>query len=456
VTKEPAKPERPAGLRAPESFVSAPVSRIDGRIRVPGDKSISHRAVMLGALAQGTTEITGFLPGEDCLATLAALSAMGVDFERSDETSVQMRGRGLEGLSLPAGPLDMGNSGTAMRLFCGLLAGQRFDSVLTGDESLVRRPMSRVTDPLTEMGAKIASENGFPPLAITGGCNLQAIDYVMPVASAQVKSALLLAGLYATGSIGITEPAVTRDHTERMLAVFGRPVQRTDNRIVLPAGGELTASRIEVPGDLSSAAFFILAACLANEGELVLDHVGLNPTRTGILRIFALMQANIEVQPQTEVGGEPVGRIIVRPGRLKGADIPAEIVPLAIDEFPLVFVAAALAEGETVIRGAGELRHKESDRIQVMADGLRALGGYIKQRPDGAVIRGGKLSGGEIDSGGDHRVAMAFAVGAISAEGPVQINDTNNVATSFPGFVESARSVGMNIRAAAHSTRGDR
>jgi 3-phosphoshikimate 1-carboxyvinyltransferase len=363
-----------------------------------------------------------------------------------------MHGQGLLGFTAPADPLDMGNSGTAMRLFCGLLAGQAFDSLLTGDASLVRRPMKRVTDPLTEMGAEISTDNGFPPLAITGRRKLHAIDYVMPVASAQVKSALLLAGLYATGPVRITEPAVTRDHTERMLAQFGQPVRREENHIALASVSALKAARIDVPGDLSSAAFFILAACLADDGELVLDNVGLNPTRIGILRIFELMQANIEVQPTAESDGEPVGRIIVRPSRLQGADIPPEIVPLAIDEFPLVFVAAALAEGTTVIRGAAELRHKESDRIQVMVAGLRTLGTQIEERPDGAVIEGGPLFGGAIDSGGDHRVAMAFAVGAIAAEGPIRISDTKNVATSFPGFTESACSVGMNIRAERPST----
>ena len=429
------------------ALVSAPVERIDGVIRVPGDKSISHRAVMLGAVANGTTEINGFLPGEDCLATLAAFSAMGIDIERPSETAVQIRGCGLNGLSAPTTPLDMGNSGTAMRLLSGLLAGQKFDSILTGDASLLRRPMDRIADPLRAMGAEIVTDNGCPPLAITGNQRLHEIDYVMPMPSAQVKSALLLAGLYATGPVRITEPAVTRDHTERMLAAFGLPVHRERNRVTLLAGGPLTATRIDVPGDLSSAAFLILAACLAAEGELVLDHVGLNPTRTGILRIFELMQANIEVQPQTDADGEPVGRIIVRPCQLKGAEIRPEMVPLAIDEFPLVFVAAALAEGETVISGATELRHKESDRIQVMVEGLKALGAEIEEHADGAVIRGGTLSAGTIDSGGDHRVAMAFAVGAVAAEGPIRIIDTKNVATSFPGFVESARLIGLDIRA---------
>jgi 3-phosphoshikimate 1-carboxyvinyltransferase len=429
------------------AFVSAPVERVDGVVRVPGDKSISHRAVMLGAVANGTTDIHGFLPGEDCLATLAAFAAMGIEIERPGETVVQIHGRGPNGLSAPSAPLDLGNSGTAMRLLSGLLAGQNFDSVLTGDASLMQRPMDRVADPLRAMGAEIVTDNGCPPLTITGNQRLHEIDYVMPIASAQVKSALLLAGIYAAGPVSITEPAVTRDHTERMLAAFGLPVRREGNRVTLRPGGPLTGTRIDVPGDLSSAAFLILAACLAGEGELVLDHVGLNPTRTGILRIFELMQADIEVHAQTDVGGEPVGQITVRPCQLVGAEIPPEVVPLAIDEFPLVFVAAALAKGETVISGATELRQKETDRIRVMANGLKALGTEIHEHADGAVIRGGKLSAGTIDSGGDHRVAMAFAVGAVAAEGPIRINDTKNVATSFPGFVEIAASVGLNIRA---------
>jgi len=295
------------------------------------------------------------------------------------------------------------------------------------------------------MGAAIATTDGKPPLTITGGQGLTGIDYAMPVASAQVKSALLLAGLYADGPTSVVEPAVTRDHTERMLTMFGQRVTRDGQRITLVPAGRLVATDVDVPADLSSAAFFVLAATLAPAGELVLENVGLNPTRTGILEILGLMGADLDIRAQERRDGEPVGTITVRPARLRGIRVPPELVPLAIDEFPLVFVAAALAAGETVISGAEELRHKESDRIGVMAAGLRALGAVLEERPDGAVIQGGSLAAGEIDSAGDHRVAMAFAVGASAADGPVRILDTANVATSFPGFVASARAVGLDI-----------
>ena len=401
---------------------------------------------MLGAVADGTTDIVGFLAGEDCLATLAALRSMGVRIDRSGETAVSIEGRGLHGLDAPSAPLDMGNSGTAMRLFAGLLAGQRFSSTLIGDASLTRRPMERVAAPLQLMGARIESDGGCPPLVISGNRSLHGIEYTLPVASAQVKSAILLAGLYADGQTSVTEPAVTRDHTERMLEIFGAPTEREENRIVFRHAGRLVGTRINVPGDLSSAAFLMLAACLAEEGELVLDHVGLNPTRTGILRILEIMQADIQIQQQRGDGGEPVGRIIARSGRLRGAHIPAEFVPLAIDEFPLIFMAAALADGETVISGASELRHKESDRIRVMVEGLRKLGADVEERHDGAVIQGGKLHGGTVDSYGDHRVAMAFAVGAVAADAPITIRDVQSVATSFPGFAASTRSIGLDIQ----------
>lgn len=428
-------------------FVAGPATRIDGTVRVPGDKSVSHRAVMLGALATGRTEVRGFLAGEDCLATLAAVEAMGVRVTRHDATSLDLEGAGLRGLRDPGRPLDMGNSGTAMRLFTGLLAGQSFDTTLTGDESLSRRPMERVAAPLRRMGARIATTDGRPPLHITGGQPLAGIDFVMPVASAQVKSAVLLAGLYATGATAVTEPAVTRDHTERMLVAFGQPVERTGGRARLVPVGALHATRVDVPGDLSSATFLCLAAAVAGAGELVIENVGLNPTRTGILEIFRLMGVDCRVDPAPVAAGtEPVGRLVVRPSRLRGVAIPPALVPLAIDEFPAVFVAAALAGGETVISGAEELRHKESDRIAVMAAGLRALGIAVEETPDGARIRGGTLRGGCIDSRGDHRVAMAFAAGAIAAAGDVTITDTANVATSFPGFVELARGVGMALR----------
>ena len=427
-------------------FLAGPASRIEGRIRVPGDKSVSHRAIMLGAIADGRTEVRGFLPAEDCLATLAAAEAMGVKVTRHDRTSLGIDGVGLRGLRRPGHPLNMGNSGTAMRLFAGLLAGQAFDSTLIGDESLSRRPMERVAQPLRLMGARIETTGGRPPLRLFGGRSLSGIHYEMPVASAQVKSAVLLAGLYAAGETAVGEPAITRDHTERMLETFGQPVRREAYVVQLAPVGALRAARVDVPGDLSSAAFMLLAGSVAPAGELVIDQVGLNPTRTGILDIFRLMGADFEVETVAGApGAEPVGRIVVRPATLTGAKIPAALVPLAIDEFPAVFVAAALARGETVIAGAGELRHKESDRIAAMASGLRALGVEVIETPDGARIRGGSLAGGVVDSKGDHRVAMAFAAGAVRARGVVRILDSANVATSFPGFVALSRQVGMNL-----------
>jgi len=427
------------------SLLSRPVERVAGRLRVPGDKSISHRALMFGALADGVTRVEGFLAGEDCLATMTALQAMGVAIERHGDTSLTIHGVGLHGLSEPGVALDMGNSGTAMRLFAGLLAGQRFDSILVGDSSLSRRPMERVATPLRSMGAAIDTEDGCPPLRITGGRGLQGVDYEMPVASAQVKSALLLAGLYAQNPTRVREPAVTRDHTERMLAMFAQPVSRDGGCVTLEPKGRLIATDVEVPADLSSAAFFLLAGSLASAGELVLERVGLNPTRTGVLQILELMGADFDIRTEDTGDGESTGTIVVRPARLRGIRVPPELVPLAIDEFPVLFVAAACAEGTTEISGAEELRHKESDRIGVMANGLRALGIAVDERPDGALISGGTLSGGEIDSVGDHRVAMAFAAGAVAATGEIRIRDAANVATSFPGFVNAARSVGLDV-----------
>lgn len=427
-------------------FHVEPARRFAGTLRVPGDKSISHRAVMFGALAEGRTRVTGFLPGEDCLATLAAVQAMGIRVHRPDATTVELEGRGMGGLAAPPGPLDMGNSGTAMRLFAGLLCAQAFDSILVGDESLTRRPMERVAVPLRLMGASVESTGGHPPLRIRGGRPLQGIRYDMPVASAQVKSAILLAGLYAAGSTAVSEPAPTRDHTERMLAAFGCPVETRGNVVTVTGGSRLRGTDIAVPGDLSSAAFLILAACVAAEGELVLENVGLNPTRTGILRILELMGADIQVEATGDDRGEPCGRIRVRPSRLQGVAIPPALVPLAIDEFPMVFVAAALAEGETVVSGAEELRHKESDRIRVMVDNLRALDVEVTETPDGARIRGGGLGSGTVHSHGDHRVAMAFAAGAVAARGPVRIRDVSNVATSFPGFPDLMTAAGLTVR----------
>ncbi len=430
------------------TFVAEPGGALRGRIRVPGDKSISHRAIMLGALADGATAIDGFLEGEDCLATLRAFRAMGVRIDGPDRGRVTVQGVGLRGLRAPDGPLDMGNSGTSMRLMSGILAGQAFDTVLTGDASLTRRPMRRVTEPLARMGARIdGTERGTAPLRIRGGQRLTGIDYPLPVASAQVKSCLLLAGLYAEGVTRITEPAPTRDHTERMLEGFGYPLAREGGRTVAVTGrGRLAGTEIDVPADISSAAFFLVGASIAPGSDLVLEHVGVNPTRTGAIDILRLMGADIEWLNPRLAGGEPVADLRVRHAPLHGIRIPAELVPLAIDEFPALFVAAACAEGETVLTGAAELRVKESDRIQVMADGLAALGIAAAPTPDGIVIRGGALSGGTVDSHGDHRIAMSFAVAALRARGPIRIGDCANVNTSFPGFAALAREAGLAVR----------
>lgn len=427
-------------------FLAKPGSSLAGRIRVPGDKSISHRSIMLGSLAEGTTEVEGFLEGEDALATLQAFRDMGVVIEGPHHGRVTIHGVGLNGLKAPAGPLYMGNSGTSMRLLSGLLAAQPFDTTLTGDASLSKRPMNRVAKPLREMGAVIeTAPEGRPPLTIKGGQRLTGMAYEMPMASAQVKSCLLLAGLYAAGSTSVTEPAPTRDHTERMLRGFGYPVSVEGATACVESGHKLSATRIEVPADISSAAFFLVAASIAEGSELVLEHVGINPTRTGVIDILKLMGGDITLENQREVGGEPVADIRVRAARLKGIDIPEDLVPLAIDEFPVLFVAAACAEGRTVLRGAEELRVKESDRIQVMADGLVALGVKAEPTPDGIVIEGGAIGGGEVWAHGDHRIAMSFSVASLRASAPIRIHDCANVATSFPNFLALAAEVGINV-----------
>ncbi|HOW75438.1 MAG TPA: 3-phosphoshikimate 1-carboxyvinyltransferase [Candidatus Competibacteraceae bacterium] len=428
-------------------FYIQPGGVLHGHLRVPGDKSISHRAIMLGSLAEGITTITGFLEGEDCLATLKAFRAMGVHIDGPKQGQVVVQGVGLRGLSAPKGPLDMGNSGTSMRLMSGILVGQAFDTVLTGDASLTRRPMRRVTDPLTLMGARIeTTATGSAPLHIHGGQPLTGIDYPLPVASAQVKSCLLLAGLYAEGVTRIKEPVSTRDHTERMLEGFGYPLRRESERtIAVTGGGRLQGTVIDVPTDISSAAFFLVGASIAPGSDLLLEHVGVNPTRTGVINILRLMGANIEVLNPRLAGGEPVADLRVRYAPLRGICIPEALVPLAIDEFPALFIAAACAEGVTVLTGAEELRVKESDRIQVMADGLNALGIAAGPTSDGIVIQGGTLSGGTLASHGDHRIAMSFAIAALRASGPITIQDCANVNTSFPGFATRARDAGLTL-----------
>ena len=426
-------------------FVVEPSALKSGTVAVPGDKSMSHRALMLGAIAEGTTSISGFLAGEDCLATLDALRSMGVQIDRSSETDVVVHGVGRFGLSRPMNPLDMGNAGTAMRLFCGLLAGQGFSSELVGDASLSQRPMDRVIKPLTMMGAKIESSDGKPPLHISGGQSLGGLVYRLPVASAQVKSAILLAGLYANGDIAIVEPAVTRDHTERMLRTMGVELKQGETQIMMLGGQALEGAELQVPADLSSAAFPALAALISGDAVVTIPGVGMNPTRTGVLDILRDMGADISVDNVRLFGEEPVADLTVRPSRLSGIDVDPVKVPLAIDEFPLLFVAAACADGKTTFSGIGELRVKESDRISAMADGLRALSVAVEETEDGAVIHGGKVYGGTVDSRGDHRIAMSFAVAGTVAEWAVQIRDTDAVATSFPGFEECLGQLGADI-----------
>jgi 3-phosphoshikimate 1-carboxyvinyltransferase len=427
-------------------FIVNPSSQLRGTLQVPGDKSISHRAIMLGAIAEGTTHITGFLEGEDTLATLAAFKAMCVPIDGPHQGQITLHGVGLHGLKPPVAPLYLGNSGTSIRLLAGLLAGQAFSVEMQGDASLSRRPMRRVTDPLTSMGARIdTTDKGTPPLKIHGQQSLKGINYLMPVASAQVKSCLLLAGLYAKGTTCVTEPAPTRDHTERMLAGLGYEVQRDGQRICLHGGGKLHGTAIEVPADISSAAFFMVGATIAENSEILLKHVGINPTRTGVIEILQQMGANLSLLNQRHVSGEPVADILIQSSQLHGIEIPKELVPLAIDEFPVLFIAAACAKGQTRLTGAEELRVKESDRIQVMADGLHTIGIKAQPTSDGIIIHGGQIHGGTINSHGDHRIAMAFTMAALRATATLIIEDCANVATSFPNFVSLAQQAGINL-----------
>jgi len=433
-------------LTGQHNWTSAPAGPIRGDITVPGDKSISHRAVMLAALAEGSSRISGFLEGEDTRSTAAIFASLGVAIDAPSPSQRIVHGVGLHGLKVPSRDLDCGNSGTGMRLLAGLLAGQGFDTTLTGDESLSRRPMRRVIDPLSIMGAMIeAEEGGLPPLRIRGGRALHGIAYSPPVASAQIKSAVLLAGLYANGETEVREAHPTRDYTERMLAAFGWPIAFSAGYARLSGGHRLRAIDVHVPADLSSAAFLIVAATLAPGSELILRAVGLNPRRTGLLHVLRAMGADIREENRREQGGEIVADLIVRHAVLHGIEVPLEHVPDMIDEFPILFVAAAAAKGTTTIRGAAELRVKESDRIATMGAGLRALGISIEETPDGAIIEGGRFEGGEVESQGDHRVAMSFAVAGSIAGNPIRIADCANVATSFPGFLALAESTGVVV-----------
>lgn len=432
-----------------------PSTQFTGIHKVAPDKSISHRSIMFGSLANGVTKVSNFLQGEDALSTLQAFADMGVQIER-DFDKVTIYGVGMGGLKAPKKPLDMGNSGTSMRLLSGILSVQDFDSTMIGDESLSKRPMERVAKPLRQMGAVIATtgEKGTPPITITGGQTLSAIHYEMPMASAQVKSCLLLAGLWAKGETVVIEPEITRDHTERMLTAFGYDVKVTPlqngNEIRLTGGGQLTACDIEVPADISAAAFFMVAGLIAKTGDVVLPKVGINPTRTGVIDILRLMGADITLQNQTLVGGEPVADICVKSSRLHGIEIPLHLVPLAIDEFPVIFIASSCATGKTVLRGAEELRVKESDRIQVMADGLTTLGIDCTVLDEGIEIIGRGQSefvfgGGEIECYHDHRIAMSFAVASLRASDEIVINGTQTVATSFPNFATLAKEAGLGL-----------
>jgi len=423
-----------------------PSPQLQGSIKVPGDKSVSHRSLMLGGIAEGITEATGFLDSADCLSTMAALQAMGVRIERPRHDMIRVHGAGAGGLRPVPQALDMGNAGTAMRLFMGLLAGQGVPATLVGDSSLMKRPMERVARPLREMGATITTSGGLPPVVIHAASPLHGIDYTLPMASAQVKSAILLAGLNARGTTRVTEPAPTRDHTERMLQSFGVRLERQGATVALEGGQSLHGTQVRVPGDISSAAFFLVAGCLAARDGLTIRGVGVNPTRTGLVDMLRLMGADIHVQPIEAPGGEPLADITVRAAPLRGVVLPPELVPLAIDELPVFFIAAACAEGQTTVTGAAELRVKESDRLAVMAEGLQAVGVSCELLADGMRIQGGGLRGGRVHSHGDHRIAMAFAVAGTRATEPIRIDDVANVGTSFPGFAALARSVGLAVQ----------
>lgn len=432
------------------AFLAHPAMRVSGTMTVPGDKSISHRALMLSGIAEGVSEVNGFLASEDCLASLAAMRALGVRIEQPAATRVLIHGVGMHGLKGAGQALDMGNAGTAMRLFTGLLSAQKFDSQLIGDASLMNRPMERVARPLRAMGADVRTRNGTPPVDIGGDRALHGIDYQMPVASAQVKSAILLAALYAADPTTITAPAASRDHSERMLTSSGVKLEIDGLRITVYPPQRLLSQTINVPGDFSSAAFFIVAGLLAAPAEgLLIQNVGLNPTRSGLLAILRAMGANIDILNSRESGAEPVADLRVFASPLRGIRVPTDLVSLAIDELPVLFIAAACAQGETWVTGAEELRVKESDRIAAMSAGLASLGVPHTALPDGMRIAGRgqdvAFAGGEVDSFGDHRIAMSFAVASLRAAGAIGIRDVANVATSFPGFVPLARSVGLAI-----------
>ncbi|RFF26373.1 MULTISPECIES: 3-phosphoshikimate 1-carboxyvinyltransferase [unclassified Wenzhouxiangella] len=426
-------------------LIVRPAARaLNGRYRPPGDKSVSHRAAILGGLAGGETEIHGFLDSADTHATLSAMQQLGARVEESNGV-IRMRGGSLRS---PTGPLDLGNSGTGMRLLAGALAGhpdlQESRIELIGDASLSRRPMSRIIDPLALMGARIDSQESRAPLVIEPS-PLNGRRHALNVASAQVKSAILLAGLNAEGETVVVEPGVSRDHTERMLPAFGASLHDGDPGVAIHGGQSLSGCRIDVPGDLSSAAFALAAGLMVEGSEIELDGVGLNPTRSGVIEVVQAMGAGLVIEGDQTEGGEPLGRLTVSASSISGVDIAPELVPLAIDEFPLIMALAAAADGRTRIRGASELRVKESDRIAVMCRELARLGVELEELDDGAIITGGRIHGGNVDSHGDHRVAMSLAVLGLVAEGPVTIDNAEWIRTSYPGFVDDMRALGAEM-----------
>lgn len=419
------------------------ITGLKGTVSVPGDKSISHRGIMFGSIADGTTEIHNFLPGADCLATIRCFRALGIEIEQEGST-VTVHGKGLHGLSAPSHILDVGNSGTTTRLLSGILVGQPFESKLSGDESLNSRPMKRIIDPLTQMGADISSilHNGCAPLYIAPS-RLHGIHYDSPVASAQVKSCILLAGLYANGETSVTEPGLSRNHTELMLKEFGADIRSVHDldcsrtTAIIQPGRELHGQKLTVPGDISSAAYFIAAGLIVPDSEIRITNVGINPTRAGILKICEDMGARIELSNERTEGGEKIADITVRTSRLHGTVIEGDIIPALIDEIPVIAVMAAVAEGTTVIRDAAELKVKETDRIETVTDNLKAMGCDVTPTEDGMIINGGKLKGASIHTLLDHRIAMAFSIAALAAEGRTRILDSKCVDVSYPTFYDT-------------------
>ncbi|MCD5398079.1 3-phosphoshikimate 1-carboxyvinyltransferase [candidate division NPL-UPA2 bacterium] len=426
-----------------DSIKIQPIKRLKGELEVPGDKSISHRAVMMGALAEGITEIEGFLNAEDCLSTVRAFQALGVHIEGVGKEKLIIEGRGLQGLSEPRHILNVGNSGTTLRLLLGILAGQDFCAVLTGDDSLIERPMKRVSEPLQKMGAIILGRNegSLAPLTIRGG-RLKAIKYSSPIPSAQVKSAVLLAGLYAEGETSVTESVKSRDHTEKMLRFFGSEIKVEGLTVKVKGKQKLTAQKVTVPGDISSASFFLVAAAMLPGSDITITKVGVNPTRKAILEILQNMGAKVKISPVKGELFEPMADINVKGGKLKPLSLEGEMIPRIIDEIPIIAVAAALAEGKSQIRGASELRVKETDRIKALSINLTKLGAKVEEVPDGLIIQGGSpLRGNEVDSFGDHRLAMAMVMAGLVSQGETTVRDTDCINTSFPEFMDTLEKV---------------